>query len=435
MRNTTVSPGPYAALVALLLSAALPLYATTLEDAMNAALANDSTLADAKSDLTIARNNFRAAAPLYGSSLSLSGSVSGEDPAEDTGVSGGEIGAKLSLPFAHWLSVAFEGSVPVSFEDSASGAAGSMSVSFTPFSARDTSAETALQKALVAAEYAVRTSVLAVRREYRAVLTAQAKFAWREAVVKTAQNELSRIQYLVELGDSRKSEEIDAYSELIEARDDLDTAENNLSIALQALSLRTGIAETGLSALDVPEIVEGRTLADEDAWLSASSDLSVARLSLESARSAVSSSTARPTISVGSSLSEERDWSLTAKVALSPDLFWQSGRSSAAEKLAKQERAYETTGRSVRTAWQNQRNSLAMAERNHENALRFLESAELSHTEAEILLERGESSRANLDSATANLLSARYQLQKSLESLENARDQLDTEWLVLTRQK
>lgn len=418
------------AALALLLPARLS--AVTLEEAMNAALANDSTLADAKSNLAIAENSLFKAASAYGSSLSLSGSLKGS-AASDSGTASGPTGtnaseiqesvtASLSVPLAKWLSVGVSGSTDLETST------GTLSLSLSPFVSADTQAETSWKKAVIQAESAVRQSMLSVRKEYRAVLTAKAEYAARSASVTTAQNALSKIQYLVELGKERKSEEISAYSDLMDAQGDLDTAENNLASALQNLTLRTGLELTAETEFEAVDPTVERALADSDTWHERSADIRLARLSLNSQTAVTATSVALPDLSIGTSIDDGLNWSVTAKVTLSPDLLFQKTKSSADETLAIQKRAFETTERNVYTAYANQTSALAMAQRNYENAQRFLESARLSETETRLLLERGEAAQAALDSAAENLLSARYQLAKAAESLENARDQLDLAW-------
>jgi len=420
------------ALVASLALLPAQIHALTLEEAMNAALANDSTLADAKSNLSIAENALFKSASLYGSSLSLSGTAKGSAAADSssTGQSAGgsstevqeSVTASLSVPLAKWLSIGVSGSTDLET------ASGTLSLSLSPLAKADTQAKTSWEKAVIQSESAVRESMLSVRKDYRAVLTAKAAYAAKKAAVTTAQNALSKIQYLVELGKERKSEEISAYSDLMDAQGDLDSAESGLASAIQDLTLRTGLditADTELEALD-PAIE--RTLADADLWYARSADIRLARLSLDSQTSAAASSTALPDLSVGTSIDDGLAWSVTAKVSLSPDLLFQKTKASADESLAIQRRAFATVERNVTTAYANQTSALAMAERNFENAQRFLESARLSETETKLLLERGEAAQATMDSATENRLSAEYQLAKATESLENARDQLDVAW-------
>lgn len=425
--------------VTLTLGALSPLCAIGLDEVMNAALAKDSTLADARSKLAIAENNLVKSSALYKSSLSLSGTVSdgssstgsaatagtsssGTSASTTTGDMKKSVSANLSVPLVSWLTVGATATT-----DTKTNSAG-LSLSLVPFAAADTSAEVAWNKAVIEAESAARTTILSVRREYRAVLTAKAEVGYRTAAVQTAQNELSRIQYLVELGKERKSKEISAYSELISAQSDLDTAQVNLTTARQNLSLRSGIAEESLVDLDALSIAEGRTFVDEEAWLASSAELATAKIALLSVESARKKSLAVPDLSLSTSVSDSLSWSVTAKVSISPDVIFQKSASTAGENLAIQQRSYANTERSVRTAWQNQQNALAKAKTNYENAARFIESAELSYTETELLLQKGEASQSTLDSSNENLLSARYQLQKAVESLENARDQLDSTW-------
>lgn len=408
-----------------------PLHAITLEEAMNAALQNDSTLADARSKLAIADNNLAKSLSLYGSSLSLSGNVSGsgesEGPAGSESAVTKSVGANLAVPLAKWLSVG------ISASSDLSESSGTLSLTLSPFAHADTAAKTAWNKASIEAQSAVRSTLLSVRKEYRAVLVAQAEVEYRTAAVQTAQNELSRIQYLVELGKERKSQEISAYSDLMDAQGELDTAEGNLSTAKQNLSLRTGIAEASLADFESLSVEEGRTLVDEESWVASSPEMAAAKVALEAASVSKKTGTTLPDLTLGTSVTDSRGWSVTAKVSLSPDLFFQKSKSTASENLSIQERSFANTERSVRTAWANQQSALVKAERNYGNATRFLESAQLSYTETELLLEKGEASRATLDSANENLLSAKYQLLRALESLDNSRDQLDVSWQVAVK--
>jgi len=426
--------GRAACVCALVACSFAPLPAISLDEAMNAALAHDSTLADSKSKLEIAKNNLLKSSSLYGSALSFSGTVNNQSGAASTGASTAQstgsdsvkksVSANLSVPLSKWLSIGVSGTTD------ASTGSGSVSLSLVPFAKADTSAELAWNKAAIDAQSAVRNTLLAARKEYRAVLTAQSEVAYRTAAVQTAQNELSRIQYLVELGKERTSKEISAYSDLIDAQSDLDTAQSNLSTAIQNLSLRTGMAESALTGFESLSLVEGRTLVDETRWVESSADMAIAKINLDSVKKTKDASVMLPDLTVGSQVSDSLAWSVTAKVSFSPDVIFQKTGSTAAENLSIQERSYANTERSVRTVWQNQQNALAKAVRNYENANRFIESAELSYTETELLLAKGEASRSTLDSANENLLSSKYQLQKAIESLENARDQLDAAWQV-----
>lgn len=410
---------------------ALPLFPLTLDDAVNAALDHDATLADAKSKLIIAKNSYVKSLPIYGSSLSFSGGENVSGSASQKTMS-----ASLAVPIEKWLSVGVTGTGARNDSPNSSGyssSSGSVSVSFTPFAADDPSAKASWDKALIEAQGAVRTTILSARREYRAVLTAQAEVAYEKAAVQTAQNELSRIQYLVELGKERKSEELTAYSSLMDVQADLDTAEDNLTTASQNLALRTGIPEAELVLLESPPLVEGRTLVDENEWSASSADMATARIALESVRAAQKSSATMPDFTLGSSVNNSLDWSVSAKVSLSPDAVFQKTASTARENLSIQERSFATTDRTVRSAWQVQRNAITKALHNYDNASRFIETAQTTYTETELLLQKGDASRAKLDSANENLLSAKYQMQKAVESLENARDQLDVAWQVSVR--
>jgi len=431
-----------AASAVLTLGAASPLSAIGLDEVMNAALAKDSTLADTRNKLTIAENNLQKSSSIYKSSLSFSSTVGTATSSSGTSTSAAttsstasgstatssttdlkkSVSTNLSVPLSSWLTVGASAST-----DTKTNSAG-LSLSLVPLATADTSAETAWNKAVIETESAIRTTILAARREYRAVLTAEAEVAYRTAAVQTAQNELSRIQYLVELGKERKSKEITSYSEVIDAQNELDTAQVNLTTARQNLSQRTGISEADLSVLDSLSIAEGRTFVDEASWLASSADLATARIALESVVRAKKTSASLPDLSVSTSLSDSLAWSVTAKVSISPDVIFQKSSSTSNENLSIQERSYANVERSVKTSWQNQQNALVKAGLNYENATRFLESAELSYTETELLLQKGEASRSTLDSVNENLLSAKYQLQKSIESLENARDQLDATW-------
>ena len=420
----------FAALAALALFFPAAVHPVTLADAMNAALENDSSLADARSNLVIARNSLAKAAAPYGSSLSLSASAKGSAGTESVPAPGGaspsgitkSVTASLSVPLAKWLTVALSGSTDLETNGA------SLSLSLSPFAKADSQAETAWQKAVIQSESAVRQSMLSVRREYRAVLTAKAEYAARAAAVTTARNALSKIQYLVELGKERKSDEISAYSDLMDAQGGLDAAENNLATAVQNLNLRTGLDITADAELEALDPSAERTLADEDAWYARSAEIRLARLALRSQTEGTASAVSLPDLSIGTSVDDAKNWSVSAKISVSPDVFFQKTKSSADESLAIQKRSFETTERNVRTAYANQASALAMARRNYENARRIVESARLSETETRLLLERGEAAQAALDSATEKMLSAEYQLAKAAESLENARDQLDMAW-------
>lgn len=422
----------------------------TIEEAMEAALANDATLADARSRLKIAGNALARSSSVYGSSLGFSGSVSGNagssDSAPSSAPSGASaasdgstvrsnLGANVSIPLAKWITVGAEASSDLETFS------GSLTVSLNPFAKADSSAETAWKKALIEAQGAVRTTILSVRREYRALNSARSEYEYRKAAVRTAENELSRIGYLVELGKERKSKEISAYGSLMEAQGNLDAALNSVNSALQALSARTGLSEAVLQTLAAGDADGGadspaRTLVDEEAWVLASAELALSEIGLAQQRDALKSSASLPGLSLGASASDDASWSATVKVTLSPDVLFQKNIDSAAENLAIQKRSMEKTERSVRTAWKNQQNALAAAERNYANALRFLESAKLSYEETELLFSRGESAQASLDEANEKLLSAQWQLERSAESLENARDQLDAAWQVsISRQE
>ena len=418
--------------------------ALTLDTVMEAALANDASLADARSRLKIAENARARSAPLYGSSLGLSGSVSGNTGSSSTPVpsssSGGgvagdavrtSVGANLSIPLAKWISLAAEGTTDLS------SVSGTVSLSVNPFAQTDTSADTAWKKAMIEAQSAVRTTILAVRKEYRALVTARSEYEYRKSSVRTAENELSRIGYLVELGKDRKSKEISAYGDLMEAQGNLDSALNNVNSALQALSARTGLSEAALDTLGSDydpgsdaalSVNSTRMPVDEELWTASSAELAIAVLNLAQQKATARSSVTKPGLSLGASVTDSASWSLTAKVSFSPDLLFQKNADTAAENLAIQERSLAKTEQNVRTAWKNQQNALSMAERNFSNAQRFFESAQLSYEETELLFDRGESSQANLDEAQEKLLSARWQLIRSAESLENARDQLDAAW-------
>ncbi len=420
----------YCAVLAFAAVPPLSLGALTLEDAMNAALQADSSLADAKSALTIAENNLFRSAPLYGSSLSVGATVKGSGDSDSPvapGSSGSEdtqksMTASLALPLARWLSLSLSGTTDLET------ASQTLAITFSPLAKPDSSAETALKRAVLQASSALRNSMLSVRREYRAVLTAKAEYEAKKAAVRTSQNALSKIQYLVELGKSRKSEEINAYSDLMDAQGALDTAENNLSSAVQSLALRTGLELTTEGEYTPPPENSERTLADLQTWLDRSADLLLARLALDSETLSARQSVSLPDLSVGATVDDSASWSVTAKVSLSPEVFFQKASSSAGESLAVQRRAYAAAEQNAKTAFANQQSALSMALRNYENAQRFVESAGLSHTETKLMLERGEASQADLDSAAENLLAAQYQLAKASESLENARDQLDTAW-------
>lgn len=413
--------------------ALVPLGAVTLEDVMNAALLNDSSLADAKSKLKIAENNLFKSSSLNNTSLSLSGSLKGQAgdsqtvtapnnrTAADTSLQK-SVSANLSIPFAKWLILGIEGSTDTEVYS------GSVSLSLIPLAKTDSQAEIAWNKAVIDAQNAVRNTLLSVRKEYRLVLTARAEYEFRKAAALSAQNELSRIQYLVELGNARKSESLTVYSDLMDAQGFLDTAENNVNIAVQNLSLRTGLSEASFTDFLTLAIPENRTLVNVESWVAGSAEMAIANLNLESVRRSNAQGTALPDLTLGTNMTDTLSYSVTAKVSFSPDMIFQKTKDSTSENLVIQQRSCSNTERSVRTAWQNQQTSLVMAERNVENANRFMESAKMSYTETELLLEKGDSSRASLDSANEKMLSALYQLQKAVESLENTRDILDQTW-------
>ena len=431
---TLLSRKPLARLAAcFLISAAVlfPLPALTVGEAMDAALLNDSSLADAQSALSIAGNNLFKSASLYGSDLSLSGSLKGESDASsasatpsagtDTGTQK-TIGAALTVPLAKWISVGVSGTTDTETST------GSLSLTLTPLADADTQAEVAWNKAVVNAQNAVRNTLLSVRKEYRSVLTAQAEYAYRKAAVQTAQNELSRVQYLVELGSARKSGELTVYSDLMDAQGELDNAENNLSLAKRNLSNRTGLDTAVLADFESPGISDARTLVDEEGWTASSADMAAAKISLDSVVLASRQAASLPGLTLAANVTDTKSWTVSAKVSFSPDLLFKKTEKNADENLAVQSRAYAATGTAVRTAFRDQLKAVEMAERNYGNANRFVESAKVSYTETQLLLERGETSRSSLDSANENLLSAKYQLEKATEALENARDQLDASW-------
>jgi len=411
----------------LLFSAALgSLSAFTVDEAMDAALENDTSLADARSKLAIAENSLFKSASLYNSSLSFSGSLKGTadsaaTPNEATATQK-TVGAALNVPLAKWLSVGVEGTTDTQV------ATGSLSVTLVPLADADTQAEAAWNEAVVEAQNAVRTTLLAVRKAYRSVLTAQAEYAWRTAAVRSAENELSKVQYLVGLGNARKSDELSVYSDLMDAQGELDTAENNLSLALQNLSRRTGLETSALEDLSSPEISATRTLVDEEIWTAGSAEMATAKINLDAVTRALGQAIPLPDLTLAANVTDTKSWTVSAKVSFSPDILFRKTEKSAEENLAIQARSYATTESTVRTAFRNQLKAVETAERNYGNANRYLESAKVSYTETELLLERGETSRASLDSANEKLLSAGYQLEKAAESLENARDQLDAAW-------
>ena len=446
MKKTLLSRAQKVAVpLTLLFCTLMPLSAISLDDVMNEALAHDSTLADSKSKLVIAKNNLIKSSSLYSTNLSFSGVLSqkastasssasstggtsvstvGSTTSGTAGALKKSVSANLAIPIAKWISLGVTGTTD------ATTTSGSVSLSLIPFANADTSAEAAWNRALVDAQSAIRNTLLSARKEYRAVQTAQSDVAWEQAVVQSSKNDLSRIQYLVELGKERSSKEITIYSTLITAQSDLDIAQTNLSLAIQNLSLRTGLAESAMTDFETLAIVENRTLVDENQWVSSSADMVTAKANLDEVKKAKSASMTLPDLSVGADVTNTLDWSMTAKISFSPDLIFQKAESTAAENLAMQERSYANTERSVRTAWQNQQNEIVKAQTNYDNANRFIESSTLSYTETELQLQRGEASQADLDLANENLLSAKYQLQKSIESLENARDQLDITWQV-----
>lgn len=412
------------------------LSAVSLEDVMNAALLNDSNLADSLSKLKIAENNVFKSASLYGTSLSFSTSLSGSfeetstqnDQANQTSQANQvnpSLQAQLSLPLAKWASISIEGS---SYQDSISG---SLSLNLRPFERSDSAAENALKRAVIDSRSAIRSTLLFVRKEFRSVNVAKAAYEFQRAAVQSAENELTRIQYLVELGTERKSKEISAYSNLIDVQGERDKAENTLMFALQTLSVRTGISIAELENCEDIQVSENRILVDEATWNTCSAELALAKNNVVYAENSLATSRTYPGLSIGSTFNDKNAWSVTAKITISPDLFFQKTNSSEKESLSIQQRAFEKIERDVSTAWHNQQSSLSMAQRNYENALRFVDSAELSYTETALLLERGEASRSALDSAHEKLLSARWRLMQSIESLENARDQLDITWQVL----
>lgn len=408
--------------------AILPASAISLDEAMKAALQKDSSLADARSKLKIAEANLFKSSSLYNSDLSLSGSV------KDQSVSGSSssdsaviksVAASLAVPLSPWIALGAEAAT-----DTATNS-GSVSVTLTPFAKADTQAKVAWNKAVVDAQYAVRSTILAVRREYRAVLTSRAEYLYRAAAVQTARNELSRIQYLVELGNLRKAQELTAYSDLMEALGYLDTAESNRALALQKLSLRTGLDESALSDFQVLEIADNRKLVTEADWVAGSADMAIAGINRDAALHDRDKTKAFPELTLGSNVDDQRNWAVTAKVSFSPDTVFQKSKEVVSETAVIQQRAYETAEAGVRSDWRNQQAVLIKAGRNYESAGRFRESAQITYTETRLLLDRGEASRSTLDSANENLLSAEYELGKALESLENARDQLDAAWQVV----
>ena len=446
MKKTLLSRAQKVAVpLTLLFCALMPLSAISLDDVMNEALAHDSTLADSKSRLVIAKNNLIKSSSLYSTNLSFSGVLSqkastasssasstggtsvstvGSTTSGTAGALKKSVSANLAIPLAKWLSLGVTGTTD------ATTTSGSVSISLVPFAKEDTSAESAWNKALVDAQSAIRNTLLSSRKEYRAVLTAQSEVAWRQAAVQSAKNDLARIQYLVELGKERSSKEITIYSSLITAQSDLDAAQTNLTNAIQNLSLRTGLTESALTDFEALAIVDGRTLVDQNQWVESSADMVNAKANLDAVKKTKNASTTLPDLSVGADVTDTLDWSMTAKISFSPDLIFQKTGSTASENLVMQERSYANTERSVRTAWQNQQNEVVKAQTNYENANRFVESSALSYTETDLQLQKGEASQADLDLANENLLSAKYQLQKSIESLENARDQLDVTWQV-----
>lgn len=398
-----------------------------IEDVMTASLKNDGSISDAQSKLKIAQNNKIRANSLYNSSLSFSGSTSGTIDANKTNTSGStqtktSLGASLSLPLSHWVSLAFEAS------SNLEKASGSASISISPFAKADTSSDASLLKASIEAQTAVRSSLLSARKEYRAYQSALAEYEYRKASIVTAENELSRIQYLVELGKERKSKEISAHSTVLNAQGDLDTAENSMRSAIQNLVDRTGFTEEQIALIPSDVLLTDRESVSVESWISSSSELALARLSLQQQKQSASSSVALPNFSLGASISDTAAWSVSARVSISPDILFQKNLNSAQENLSIQERAFLKTEESVRTAYKNQQNALAMAERNYVNAQRFMESARLSYEETNLLFERGEVSQAAMNQADEELLQAKWKLAKAVESLENAKDQLDPAW-------
>lgn len=420
--------------VSVFVFASLPVCALSLDDVMNAALGADSSLADAYSRLRIAENNRFKSASLYGTNLSVSGSVKGSaaepepEPAplslKNTQTANQvekTVTASLSVPIAKWLTLSAQASGTETVTS------GSISLSVTPFAKPDTQAEFSWNKAVIDAQAAVRATLLSVRKEYRAVQTALADKDLKRASVATAQNELTRIRYLVELGTERKSQEISAYSKLLDAQVALDSSTHALALALQALSSRTALELDEGTPFDDLEVSE-RSLVDENTWVSKSSEIALASINLESVRIARRQSVSLPDLSLGTTLSDTLDWSVTAKVSLTPEVVFQKNTRTAADNLAIQERSFSAAERSVRTAWTNLMASLSAAEQNVRNAERLIESAELSYSETVILKERGEAAQAALDEAAENVLSAKYQFMRARESLENVRDQLDPAW-------
>lgn len=417
----------YAGFISIVFLSLTSLYAVSLDDVMSAALLNDSSLADSLSKLKIAENNLFRSSSLYGSSLSFSSSLSGnfEDSSSSITPFNPSLKAQLALPLAKWASISVEGG-------SNSGiVSGSLSLNLSPFQRSDSTAENAWKRAVIDSRSALRFTLLSVRKEFRAVNVAKSAYEFQQAAVQSAENELTRIQYLVELGTERKSKEISAYSNLMDAQGDRDKAENTLALALQSLSVRTGLSVSELEFCDEIELAENRILVDESTWKASSAELALAKNNILSAENSLATSLTLPGLSLGSTINDKNAWSVTAKISLSPDLFFQKPASSEKESMAIQQRSFEKTERDVSTAWQNQQTALSMAQRNYENAQRFLESAELSYTETELLLQRGEASRSTLDSSKEKLLSARLRLLQAMESLENARDQLDINWQVL----
>ncbi|GAB1431811.1 hypothetical protein MASR2M29_04360 [Spirochaetota bacterium] len=395
-----------------------------IEELMTAALEHDGAIADAQSRLKIAQNSKASANPLYKSSLSLSGTASDSANANSTTQTAQKtsVGASLSVPLAHWLALAFDAT------GSPEKRSGSAAISISPFAKADSSAESALQKAMIESQAAVRSSLLSVRKEYRAYQSAIAEYEYRRAAVVTAENELLRIQYLAELGKERKSKEISAHSELLDAQDDLDAAINSMRAAIQNLADRTGLGEDQLALIPGELALSDRDSVSAETWMNSSGELAIAKIALQQQKRSSSSSITLPTVTLGASISDTSNWSLTAQVSISPDLLFQKTSGSAQENLAIQERAFLKTEENVSSAYKNQQSALAMAERNYQNAQRFMDSARLSYEETSLLFGSGEVSQSTMDTAEEELLEAKWKLAKSVEALENAKDQLDPAW-------
>lgn len=399
-------------------------FSLSIDDFMNAAIEHDSNIQDAMSSLKKASNSLFVSHPLYGTTFSVSSSVSGTEE----NIQGQELSAGITIPLAKWISFSAESQTDLKSDSGSSKNSTNLSVSISPFAKSNSQDTYTYERALIEVQQAIRESILSVRKEYRAYLTALSELEYKQASLKSAQTELSRIQYLVELGTERKSKEINALSNLMEAQEEVDAANDTLSSAIIALVSRTGLEEELFENLDITSVEAERNYVNEEQWSVYSADLMLAKKSLEQQKNKNSSSISLPNINLGAKINDSASWSVSARASISPDLFFQKDYSTAKENLAIQERALLKTEQSVKNAWIKIQRNLSVAELSYENAKRFLDSAQVSYEESELLFERGELSSTSLESAKENVLQAQFQMYKAEEGLENARDQLDVRW-------